>query len=151
MCAKCIQKVCKKPRFSLYVYLYPHTHRKGGGTDTVYFSDECAAYLQEYFDAQRARYLISDAQIPAFTTLKGERLGVRAVENLVKIYLYSKQNNCKQDTNWTQVHWLREEKSYSLTLILHPLFGWLGFTVTLCWLILTHCLPPYCHTIISKT
>ncbi len=62
------------------------TIRKGGGTDTVYYSDECAAYLQEYFDAQRARYLISDAQIPAFTTLKGERLGVRAVENLVKKY-----------------------------------------------------------------
>ena len=62
------------------------TVRKGGGTDTVYFSDECASYLQEYFDAQRARFLISDAQIPAFTTLKGERLGVRAVENLVKKY-----------------------------------------------------------------
>ncbi len=62
------------------------TIRKGGGTDTVYFSDECASYLQEYFDAQRAKYMIPDAQIPAFTTLKGERLGARAVENLVKKY-----------------------------------------------------------------
>ena len=63
-----------------------HVIRKGGDTDVVSFSDECAEYLEEYFDAQRAKYLISDSQIPAFTTLKGERLGVRAVENLVKKY-----------------------------------------------------------------
>lgn len=61
--------------------------RKGGGSDTVYFSDECAAYLLDYFDAQRTRYLLSDNQIPAFTTITGERLGVRAVEKLVKKYV----------------------------------------------------------------
>ena len=60
--------------------------RKGGDTDTVYYSDECKSYLQEYFSAQRTKYNIDDKEIPAFTTLKGERLGVRAVENLVKKY-----------------------------------------------------------------
>lgn len=63
-----------------------HVVRKGGDSDVVSFSDECASYLMEYFDAQRARFLISDDQIPSFTTLQGERLGVRAVENLVKKY-----------------------------------------------------------------
>ncbi len=60
--------------------------RKGGDKDIVSYSDECAEYLQDYFAAQKAKYSSSDSKIPAFTTLKGERLGVRAVENLVKKY-----------------------------------------------------------------
>ncbi len=60
--------------------------RKGGDADIVSFSDESAEYLQDYFNHQKTKYNISDSQIPAFTTLKGERLGVRAVENLVKKY-----------------------------------------------------------------
>ena len=63
-----------------------HVVRKGGDKDIVSYSDECAGYLQEYFAAQRQKYDVSDDQLPAFTTLKGERLGVRAVENLVKKY-----------------------------------------------------------------
>lgn len=61
--------------------------RKGGDMDTVYYSDECASYLADYFDSQRAKYRLSDLEIPAFTTLYGERLGVRATEVLVKKYI----------------------------------------------------------------
>ncbi|WP_044916778.1 tyrosine-type recombinase/integrase [Butyrivibrio sp. WCE2006] len=60
--------------------------RKGGDQDIVYYSDECAACLQEYFSAQLTKYDMDSDHIPAFTTLKGERLGVRAVEILVKKY-----------------------------------------------------------------
>ena len=61
--------------------------RKGGDIQNVYFSDECSFYLKVYFDAQRVKYLTSDDKIPAFTTITGDRLGVRAVETLVKKYV----------------------------------------------------------------
>ncbi len=62
--------------------------RKGGDEQPVYFSDECAGYLGEYFDSQRTKfYFTSDVQLPAFTTASGERLGVRAVEKLVAKYV----------------------------------------------------------------
>ncbi len=61
--------------------------RKGGDIQSVYFSDECAYYLKIYFDLQRSKYLTSDTKIPAFTTTTGNRLGVRAVETLVKKYV----------------------------------------------------------------
>lgn len=61
--------------------------RKGGDIQSVYFSDECSYYLKTYFNIQRAKYLTSDTKIPAFTTITGERLGVRAVETLVKKYV----------------------------------------------------------------
>ncbi len=61
--------------------------RRGGVLENVYFSDECAYYLDTYFYSQRSKYLISDNEIPAFTTIQGERLGVRAVEKLVKKYV----------------------------------------------------------------
>ncbi len=61
--------------------------RKGGDSETVYYSDECASYLDIYFSAQRVKYNIEDNYIPAFTTISGERLGKRAVETLVKKYV----------------------------------------------------------------
>ncbi len=61
--------------------------RKGGAIDKVFYSDECASYLDAYFSSQRAKYNIDDVYIPAFTTISGERLGVRAVETLVKKYV----------------------------------------------------------------
>lgn len=60
--------------------------RKGGDIQSVYYSDECGYYLKIYFDSQRAKYMTSDTKIPAFTTTTGDRLGVRAVEMLVKKY-----------------------------------------------------------------
>ena len=62
--------------------------RKGGDIQEVYYSDECAQCLLEYFYDQREKFsLRTDKEIPAFTTLSGERLGVRAVETLVKKYV----------------------------------------------------------------
>ena len=59
--------------------------RKGGDQQEVYYSDECAEYLAYYFEAQKVKY--ADKKIPAFTTTSGRRLGVRAVEMLVKKYV----------------------------------------------------------------
>lgn len=61
--------------------------RKGGDTETVYYSDECAECLDFYFSAQKARFYIEGDNLPAFTTLSGARLGKRAVETLVKKYV----------------------------------------------------------------
>lgn len=62
--------------------------RKGGDQQDVFYSDECAGYLRDYFDSQKAKYpYTSEVELPAFTTTKGERLSVRAVETLVKKYV----------------------------------------------------------------
>lgn len=63
--------------------------RKGGDTQVVYYSDECRDYLDIYFKSQKAKYELSsnDLKFPAFTTSTGKRLGVRAVEMLVKKYV----------------------------------------------------------------
>lgn len=63
--------------------------RKGGDTQVVYFSDECRDYLDIYFKSQKAKYELSssDLKFPAFTTSTGKRLGVRAIEMLVKKYV----------------------------------------------------------------
>ena len=61
--------------------------RKGGDVQNVYYSDECAEYLDHYFSSQRLRYGLPDKDMPAFSTTTGKRLGVRAVETLVKKYV----------------------------------------------------------------
>ena len=64
--------------------------RKGGDKDIVYYSDECKEYLEEYFIQQRLEHGLvksKDLHFPAFTTTTGKRLGVRAVEKLVKHYI----------------------------------------------------------------
>ncbi len=64
--------------------------RKGGDKDTVFYSDECREYLEEYFLQQRIEFKLmkaKDLHFPAFTTTTGKRLGVRAVEKLVKHYI----------------------------------------------------------------
>jgi site-specific recombinase XerD len=72
--------------------------RKGGDKDIVSYSDECAAYLDDYFEDQKARVNDYSGNLPAFTTLNGERLGVRAVENLVKKYAIASLGNSKGKT-----------------------------------------------------
>ena len=59
--------------------------RKGGDIQTVFYSDECAGYLETYFDERKGKF--NDNNIPAFATTSGNRLGVRAVETLVKKYV----------------------------------------------------------------
>ena len=61
--------------------------RKGGDTQIVYFSDECRDYLDIYFSSQKAKFGLNNLKFPAFTTTSGNRLGVRAVEILVKKYV----------------------------------------------------------------
>lgn len=61
--------------------------RKGGDVQNVYYSDECCSYLREYFSTQTALFSLTDGDFPAFTTTTGNRLGVRAVETLVKKYV----------------------------------------------------------------
>ena len=63
--------------------------RKGGDTQVVYYSDECRDYLDIYFKSQKKKYELSsnDLKFPAFTTSTGKRLGVRAIEMLVKKYV----------------------------------------------------------------
>ena len=48
---------------------------------------DLAVRMQEYFESQRLKYAIKDDDFPAFTTSTGVRLGVRAVETLVKKYV----------------------------------------------------------------
>jgi site-specific recombinase XerD len=64
-------------------------NRKGGDTQIIYYSDECRDYLDVYFTSQKAKYGLSanNLKYPAFTTSTGKRLGVRAVEMLVKKYV----------------------------------------------------------------
>lgn len=66
---------------------YVVVKRKGGDIQNVYFSDECGECLDYYFSSQRTRFGLPDKDIPAFTTTSGKRLGVRAVETLVKKYV----------------------------------------------------------------
>lgn len=62
--------------------------RKGGDTQLVYYSDECAEYLRTYFDSRKGKYNNKiDKSVPAFATTSEKRLGVRAIETLVKKYI----------------------------------------------------------------
>jgi integrase len=71
--------------------------KTGGKKHIVSFSDECAMYLEDYFEAQKDIFG-ADEYLPAFTTLKGERLGIRATQNLVKKYAIASLGNSKGRT-----------------------------------------------------
>ncbi len=71
--------------------------KAGGKKHLVSFSDECAMYLEDYFASQKDIFG-ADEYLPAFTTLKGERLGVRATQNLVKKYAVASLGNSKGRT-----------------------------------------------------
>ena len=60
--------------------------RKGGDSEIVYYSDETADSLKEYFDHQLSSFDEKPSDLAAFTTTKGNRLGVRECEYLVKKY-----------------------------------------------------------------
>lgn len=63
--------------------------RKGGDIQSVYYSDECKYYLEDYFEKQKARFSLQNGNFPAFTTTSGNRMSVRSVELLVKKYAYA--------------------------------------------------------------
>lgn len=60
--------------------------RKGGNVQTIYFSDETGMVLEQYIDVRKQKDVTLLSSEPLFVTLKGARLGVRAIENLVKKY-----------------------------------------------------------------
>lgn len=60
--------------------------RKGGKTQMVPFNDSVCDLIRDYLEERRAKFRYIEVTDPLFTTLKGERLTTRAVENLVKKY-----------------------------------------------------------------
>ncbi len=60
--------------------------RKGGSRSILYFGDEVKQALTDYLIVQRGLDFSKDKEEPLFLSLKGLRISVRAVENLVKKY-----------------------------------------------------------------
>ena len=60
--------------------------RKGGSQVILYFSDEVSTALQEYLDERNSDPNIPKDEKALFLSMQNKRLGVRAVENLVKKY-----------------------------------------------------------------
>lgn len=60
--------------------------RKGGNLQTIYFSFEARDLLKEYLDDRKLKYPDLCEADPLFATLKGERLAVRSIEQLIKKY-----------------------------------------------------------------
>lgn len=62
--------------------------RKRGKLSQIFFSDEASTYLQDYLDERKyyspVTFSITE---PLFTSLKGERLGVREIEKIVPKYV----------------------------------------------------------------
>lgn len=60
--------------------------RKGGNIQTIYFSDDTRDLLEEYLAYKKTKFPDMTDEAPFFTTLKGDRLSIRAIEVLVKKY-----------------------------------------------------------------
>lgn len=63
-----------------------HIHRKGGKEVTVYFGDEVESILREYVEMRKHLIPKSGSEDALFLSIQNKRIGVRAVENLVKKY-----------------------------------------------------------------
>ena len=61
-------------------------HRKGGKEETVYFSDEVARALKDYYEERRTIMAEAGSEEAFFLSLQNKRLSVRSAENLVKKY-----------------------------------------------------------------
>lgn len=60
--------------------------RKGGNIQTLYFSDSTRDILEEYIAERRKYDEQADGKYPLFTTTRGRRLSVRAIQDMVKKY-----------------------------------------------------------------
>ena len=60
--------------------------RKGGGQVVLYFSDEVAQALQDYLTERLANEDVPKTEHAFFLSIQNKRIGVRAVEKLVKKY-----------------------------------------------------------------
>ena len=63
-----------------------HIHRKGGKEVIVYFSDEVALPLHDYYLERQKIIPVSGHEDAFFLSLQKKRINVRSVENLVKKY-----------------------------------------------------------------
>lgn len=61
-------------------------HRKGGAEVVVYFGDEVAAALRDYYEERKGITALPENEEAFFLSMQRKRIGVRAVENLVKKY-----------------------------------------------------------------
>lgn len=60
--------------------------RKGGGKSLLYFDDEVANALRRYLDYKEQSELVLNGSSPLFLSSQGNRITVRAVENMVQKY-----------------------------------------------------------------
>ncbi|MFW5676131.1 MAG: tyrosine-type recombinase/integrase [Acetivibrio ethanolgignens] len=60
--------------------------RKGGDILPVYFSDNTALVIEEYLEEKKEKFKNLTENDPLFTTLKGDRIGIRALQKLTKKY-----------------------------------------------------------------
>lgn len=60
--------------------------RKGGGKSLLYFDDEVANALRRYLDFKEQSELVLNGSSPLFLSSQGNRITVRAVENMVQKY-----------------------------------------------------------------
>jgi site-specific recombinase XerD len=61
-------------------------HRKGGAEVVVYFGDEVAIVLNDYYEERKGITPVAGNEEAFFLSMQRKRIGVRAVENLVKKY-----------------------------------------------------------------
>lgn len=60
--------------------------RKGGARVILYFSDEVAGYLYDYYDMRIHNKQVPTVEKALFISLQNKRISTRAVENIVKKY-----------------------------------------------------------------
>ena len=60
--------------------------RKGGNTQRVFFSDDAGNALRSYYDERLEKENELTGDMPFFVTLKGNRLAIRSIQELVKKY-----------------------------------------------------------------
>lgn len=61
--------------------------RKGGKIEKLYYSDTAMSYLMDYLDEKSHYKPLNGSEEPLFTTLKGARLSIRQVQELVEKYV----------------------------------------------------------------
>ncbi len=61
-------------------------HRKGGKEETIYFSDEVAKAVSDYYEERKGIAACAGSENALFLSLQNKRLSVRSAENLVKKY-----------------------------------------------------------------
>lgn len=61
-------------------------HRKGGKEETVYFSDEVAAAVEEYMEERQSIMPAAGSENALFLSLQQKRMSVRSAELMVKKY-----------------------------------------------------------------